>query len=533
MRSVRNSSLVLSVAIVMLLSLLAAACAPLPPPPSEPIRDNGPEGETVCTFKYDAEVIEELVVQPGQKYISNHLVLTGPSPQEIGRILRLALDDVGRSRGIRLTCPTLAFPENEGGIVQLESFSAVMIVAHHTYREDPPPNDVAFQVVRAVNEISREMFQDSGGTEADIQLGRLVVADRNYVMTLDSGHIAEIDASPYEGSPGPHGGPQGNVPVAHFTDATQNWIWDDIEFPTSVDWTGEGVVVGVFDTYPPSCSATQCGDLAIAGLHDAYNVPDPSPDPTVRNIADHGAFVARLIKQTAPGSEIHMYRVLNEQGKGIVSSILQAVQDFQGMGANRRAMNMSLGIRWVPVGTTGTITEVQQLAWELHEADKSGTVVVAAAGNDALPELQLPAEKGFVMAVEASSAAGTLSCFSNTSNVAPTNTLVRAPGGGEAQTGEERASCTAPLECTTAGDHSSCVISLAPESSTTDYAYWSGTSFSTPLVTGLAALLLDADNSGGVNTGRIRELIRCGADKNSTVSGVISFTKTFDRAFCP
>jgi serine protease len=116
----------------------------------------------------------------------------------------------------------------------------------------------------------------------------------------------------------------------------------------------------------------------------------------------------------------------------------------------------------------------------LTSAAARGVTVVAAAGNESTPEVALPPEAPAaypsVIGVAASNKAGQRACFSNRGDLA-------APGG---DSDSEGGVCAESLE--DIGEYG--LIGPVLNTSKTGYAYWVGTSFAAPLVSGLAARIL-------------------------------------------
>jgi hypothetical protein len=136
----------------------------------------------------------------------------------------------------------------------------------------------------------------------------------------------------------------------------------------------------------------------------------------------------------------------------------------------------------------GEAIPVPALRFLIRFTATRGAVVVAAAGNEFSDVAQRPALWPEVIGVGASTVSAGRSCYSNVGDV-------YAPGGN----GD--GSCTSQLQQCATAPSAECpygVISLVslqvPESTPGEgvtvhqYAYWAGTSFSTPLVSGLVAL---------------------------------------------
>lgn len=247
-------------------------------------------------------------------------------------------------------------------------------------------------------------------------------------------------------------------------------------------------------------------------------------------ISDHALFVTGLAHLVAPEAELYLVQVLNEYGCGDMYTLVSALHSFtrhvlsmrlepilaeEGNSETAAApmrlsanaiYNLSLGIRqptkeqvagWlqqmlddgVPEKEAqafhdALVAEVFALHGAVFDAFARGVVVVAASGNDssadAVALADMPAGYGIVLGVGASNRAGQRTCYSNNSDFL-------APGGdGEGLT------CAPNLNDCPGSDPPNCdygVISWTPFSST-GFSYWSGTSFASPIVSGLGALLI-------------------------------------------
>ena len=174
----------------------------------------------------------------------------------------------------------------------------------------------------------------------------------------------------------------------------------------------------------------------------------------------------------------------------------------------------------------------------LSLAHSQQAVIVAASGNESDPTralpMHLPADYPFVIGVASSNIERDRACFSNWGDVA-------APGGdGRSNPGNPNA-CL-PAHSAAPGDPDASLIGLAwhPPDSTADppsetrpyYRHWSGTSFSAPMVSGLAALVLDEalDGTNSILADDVFEAIRCGSPPPD---GVVSVPVTLSSRCLP
>jgi subtilisin family serine protease len=228
--------------------------------------------------------------------------------------------------------------------------------------------------------------------------------------------------------------------------------------------TGSGVRVAILDT------GAELDHPALAGRITAgYDFVDDDEDPgEVGNGVDddgdgfvdealgHGTHVAGIVSLVAPGAELLIARVLDDDGRGDMLTVARAIRWSVANGA--RVINLSLG------GLQRSVA----VEIALGEAAASGVVCVAAAGNWGGPEPQeYPATSGYTIAIAAVDATGS------------------------------------PAPFTSYGEH---VDLSAPGVLTRSayvhggYALWSGTSMSTAWVSGAAALLMSRHPQWGINS---------------------------------
>jgi len=159
----------------------------------------------------------------------------------------------------------------------------------------------------------------------------------------------------------------------------------------------------------------------------------------------HGTMVTGLIHLVAPTAKILPIKAFKSDGTGYKSDILRAI--YYAIGNQAKVINMSFNL-------TAYSTE---LAFAVHLATLNGTISVGAAGNSGEQTLVYPAALPDVIGVASTNNQDQVSTFSNYGQPL---VWVAAPGEG--------------------------VITTYP------FATWAaawGTSFSTPLTSGLAAVL--------------------------------------------
>jgi Subtilase family len=160
----------------------------------------------------------------------------------------------------------------------------------------------------------------------------------------------------------------------------------------------------------------------------------------------HGTMVAGIVHLVAPTAQIMSLKAFRADGSGYLSDVLRAIYFATQNGAN--VINMSFSVA----------TYSQEMASAIKFASHHQVICVASAGNDGKDELVYPAALDNVMGVASTANNDTLSSFSN---YGEDLVWVAAPGEG--------------------------IITTYPFGT---YAAGWGTSFSAPMVSGAAALLV-------------------------------------------
>jgi subtilisin family serine protease len=167
----------------------------------------------------------------------------------------------------------------------------------------------------------------------------------------------------------------------------------------------------------------------------------------------HGTMVAGIVHLVAPTAKILPLKAFSSNGTGYASNIIRAIYFATAHGSKVVSMSFSFS------------TPLNAMSDAINYANGEGVVCVAAAGNEGEETTVYPASFAQVMGVASTSNNDTLSSFSN---YGPQVVWVGAPG--------ENIISTYPFDV---------------------YASSSGTSFSTPFVSGTVALL--ANINSGVN----------------------------------
>jgi subtilisin family serine protease len=502
-------SRILTTALGICIVFLAACTPPSPaapaPPPTEapqPPQTEAPTSPTEGPAPISAAGKPLVYPQPIE------VILAGPAGKIPGVVTAAALDNIALT-------PVGEPVSLEGVDPKVADWEMALYGVHDLAT---PPND--WERVGDVVAIASEIG---------------VLADPNYLVAADQGPPPQVEFSPYHGGESPFGA---SAPGGTFDNQWALGALPGVESRDS-QACNEGTSVFVFDTL----SQEDYGVFTEAPHPIPTPVP-PAPPPSCSS-SDHGLFVSSLIKQVAPNAPITLYPVLDDCGVGTLWGIDVALVDV--LNALRRSpgasvLNVSLGVQGVEpsaftadrgqkvLGSQCAVRwdesnprQVQDLCFLdalLYFFRTNGGVVVAAAGNESFVDpsnprpMEIPAAYETVIGVAGSNIRQDRSCFSNFGKLAGSDLWVSAPAGeGTPQCDPAVHLCSSPSDCEYA-----LVGKIYGNASDPGYAYWSGTSFAAPLVSGLAACVLPGcrDCKGLDATTGVFDHIKCGASPANT-----------------
>ena len=268
---------------------------------------------------------------------------------------------------------------------------------------------------------------------------------------------------------------------SYYNDDGQGWAFQIIRAPQAWALLGtcaappgsSAVTVAVLDTGADAAHVDLVGQL-LPGYNTVSDTPDTSDDE------GHGTFVTGLLTATwgnggmaglATGIRVIPIKVLDNHGNGSSDSIASGVQRAVTMGA--KVLNLSLG--------GAGMGSAEQSAYD--QALAAGCVIVAAAGNEGGP-LDYPAAYPPVLAVGATGPSDQLTWYTNTG----TGLDLVAPGGMGLTSNYDPTHDMFSLAWPTPLPYPT-PQPLGYKTGDNRYGTGAGTSFSTPLVTGAAALV--------------------------------------------
>jgi subtilisin family serine protease len=222
--------------------------------------------------------------------------------------------------------------------------------------------------------------------------------------------------------------------------------------------TGDGVTVAILDSgidagHPEFDGAIAGGGYNfINGNTDTSDVGDgldSDADGLEDEMVGHGTFVAGLIRLAAPGAMILPVKVLDSDGQTTSFIVAEGIDHAIGQGAG--VINLSLG------SLGENIVMVEAAAW----AEAAGVLIVAAAGNEGTESpAWYPAGVEGVLAGAATDAGDIRAVFSNY--------------------GQHIDLCAPGVE----------IVSTTPGG---EFGRSDGTSYSAPLLAGVAALVMEVE----------------------------------------
>jgi hypothetical protein len=417
------------------------------------------------------------------------------------------------------------------------------------------------QLLREIERLNRRIEALDVSSQSLLRLRR---ASPNWLAASSSEHNGHggPGAQPVEWS----GGSQG----AGLAEGAGHNQWD-FTLPASLGLTtpdtqrGRGVEIFILDT-APCCVDLQRArdrwantnqnqlldqllngpnklDIIYAGYSHLLQVANyflPNDDYVM---ADHGLFIAGIIHSIAPLAKLHLVEVLNPFGVGTLTTIahgfkiasdhVKCLKSQLGDEQEPKVLvNASLFIDvpandqpsvdhiakldmfWRHYPLPRIVEDVGSLQMICEQLYRRRAAIIAAAGNDGdnktHPEARFPAAFDQVLGVGALKG-------DNQTPTGYSNKVDRPESSGIATIGGDTAppppstsgAATKPLLADQAGGILGVYTGLFPGAASNDsgWARWSGTSFSTPIITGIVAALMSETKPGSNRTYTAQEAI--------------------------
>lgn len=284
---------------------------------------------------------------------------------------------------------------------------------------------------------------------------------------------------------------------------------------------GSGAKVAVLDTGVDPFHVDLAGKIdtahSISALTSGSSPCGAVDDGTPYDFNFHGSFVSGMITSNnlaiagvAPAAEVVGVKVLNCTGSGSFADVIAGIVYAANL-PDVDVINMSLTAAFAK-SVTGGGPLVAALNRAVNYAGAQGKLVVSAAGNSAVDMDKdanvtwVPAQSGSGLGIYATDINDRLASYSNHG---VSGTWVGAPGGDFPN------NAAAPLPgCALNPSLQGLVISVCSSfvcGADDLYLVGDGTSFASPMVAGVAALV-DGQHSGALNAAQLKTILSQSAD---------------------